>query len=130
MSGAKGMFGVLGLLMIFIGSIWILQGMNVSWAPQSFMTSDIQWTYRGVGLAFIGLVLLLWAARRGGWRDVLGAVGALAAFIGAVLAAQATNVLPGMPVSGNMDWALRGGIAFVVGVVLIFVGARPGKSAG
>lgn len=130
MSGAKGMFGVLGLLMIFIGSIWILQGMNVSWAPQSFMTSDIQWTYRGVGLVFIGLVLLLWAARRGGWRDVLGAVGALAAFIGAVLAAQATNVLPGMPVSGNMDWAMRGGIAFVVGVILIFVSARPGKSAG
>jgi hypothetical protein len=60
---------------------------------------------------------------------VLGAVGALAAFIGAVLAAQATNVLPGMPVSGNMDWALRGGIAFVVGVILIFVSARPGKSA-
>lgn len=130
MRGAKGMFGVLGLLMMFLGSIWILQGTNVSWAPQSFMTSDIQWTYRGVGFAFVGLVLLLWAARSGGWRDVLGAVGALAVFIGAILAAQATNVLPGMPVSGNMDWAMRGGIACAVGVILIFVGARSKASAG
>jgi len=130
MSGAKGMFGVLGLLMMFIGSIWILQGLNVSWAPQSFMTSDINWTYRGAGLALIGLAALALSARSGGWRDVLGAVGALAVFIGAVLAAQAFNVLPGMPVSGNMDWALRGGGVLVVGVVLIFIGGRGKASAG
>ena len=122
MGGAKGMFGVLGLFMMFIGTIWIGQGLNQPWAPQSFMTSDINWSYRGAGFALIGFVLVLGASlRSGGWRNVLGALGALIVFIGAVLAAQAANVLPGMPVSGNMDWALRGGVAAVVGLALIFL---------
>ena len=129
MGGARGMFSVLGLLMMLIGGVWILQGLNVSWAPQSFMTSDINWTYRGIGFASVGLVLV-GLTLLSGWRDVLGGVGAFAAFIGALLAAQAFNVLPGMAMSGNMDWAVRGGIAIIVGVVLIFIASHKTKEAG
>lgn len=129
MGGAKGMFGVLGLLMLLIGAVWIGQGLNASWAPQSFMTSDINWTYRGAGFALVGLLLVLFGLRSGGWRDVLGAGGATTAFVGAFLAAQATNILPGMPVSGNMDWALRGGIAVAVGLVMIFIASRGSKAS-
>ena len=122
MSGVKTISGVLGLAMLIMGGIWVLQGLNVSWAPQSFMTADINWTYRGIGFALVGAVLLLWSIFS--WRDVLGAVGALTMFIGAFLAAQAVNLLPGMAVSGNMDWAVRGGVAGLIGLVLVVVSAR------
>lgn len=128
MGGAKGMLGVLGLFMIFIGTIWIGQGVNADWAPQSFMTNDVNWSYRGGVFVAIGLLLAVVAALNGGWRHVLGAIGVLAAFIGAVFVAQAFNVLPGMPVSGNMDWAVRGGIAIAVGAALVFIGSRAAKS--
>lgn len=112
---------MLGLFMIFIGTIWIGQGINADWAPQSFMTSDVNWSYRGGGLAGVGALCVLAAIMNGGWRHVLGSAGVVIAFVGAVLAAQAFNILPGMPMSGNMDWALRGGIAFGVGVALVCV---------
>lgn len=129
MGGAKGMFGALGLLMMLIGAVWIGQGINASWAPQSFMTSDINWSYRGGAFAAVGLLLVLLGLRSGGWREVLGAIGATAAIVGAFLVAQALNALPGMPVSGNMDWALRGGIAAAVGVAMIFIASRGGKAS-
>jgi hypothetical protein len=129
MGGVKTMLGVLGVAMLIMGGIWVLQGLNVSWAPQSFMTSDTNWTYRGAAFAIAGLVLLFIGARNGGWRDVLGGLGALFAVIGVIWVCQGLNILPGMGMSGHMEWAMRGGIAFVIGAVLIFVGTRAGKSA-
>ena len=128
MSGVKTILGVLGLAMLIMGGIWVLQGLNVSWAPQSFMTSDINWTYRGAVFAIAGLALLIFGARNGGWKNVLGGLGALLAVIGAIWVCQGLNVLPGMGMSGHMEWATRGAIALVVGAVLIFIGTR-GKSA-
>ena len=46
----------LGALCILMGVVWILQGINV--LPGSFMTGDINWSYRGGVLAAAGLVLL------------------------------------------------------------------------
>jgi len=124
MAGVKTMLGVLGLAMLIIGGIWVLQGLNVSWAPQSFMTADVNWTYRGAVFAVAGLALLIFAARNGGWKNVLGGLGALLGLIGAVWMLQGLNVLPGTLMSGHMDWAMRGGVAFVVGAVLILVAGR------
>ena len=47
---------------VFIGAIWILQGINV--LPGSFMTGDIKWTYIGIGLAAVGVALAVWVNRR------------------------------------------------------------------
>ena len=47
---------------VFIGAIWILQGINV--LPGSFMTGDIKWTFIGTGLAALGVVLAVWVNRR------------------------------------------------------------------
>lgn len=128
MGGVKTISGVLGLTMLILGGIWVLQGLNVSWAPQSFMTADINWTYRGAVFAVAGLALLLFGLRGGGWKNVLGGLGTLLAVIGAIWICQGLNVLPGMGMSGHSEWAMRGGVALVIGAVLMFVGTR-GKSA-
>jgi Na+/melibiose symporter-like transporter len=52
---------VIGILLILVGVVWILQGFNV--LPGSFMTGQIQYTYWGLGLAAIGVVLLATANR-------------------------------------------------------------------
>ena len=52
---------ILGGIFIFLGIVWILQGINI--LPGSFMTGQIQWAIYGAIAAAVG-VLLLVAARR------------------------------------------------------------------
>ncbi len=51
-----------GLVLAVAGVVWVLQGLNVSWAPQSFMTGDWRWVLVGL-VAVIGGVGLLVAGR-------------------------------------------------------------------
>ena len=53
---------ILAVLLIVVGIIWILQGINV--LPGSFMTGQIQWAYRGGLAAVIGLAILLFIGRK------------------------------------------------------------------
>jgi hypothetical protein len=53
---------VLAVLLIIVGIIWILQGINV--LPGSFMTGQIQWAYRGGIAAIVGVAILLFARQR------------------------------------------------------------------
>jgi hypothetical protein len=53
---------ILAFLLIAVGVIWILQGINV--LPGSFMTGQIQWAYRGGIAAVLGLAILLWDIRK------------------------------------------------------------------
>jgi hypothetical protein len=53
--------GVLGGLLIMIGAVWILQGINV--LPGSFMTGQTQWAVYG-GIAAAAGAGLLWTAKR------------------------------------------------------------------
>jgi len=48
---------IIGALHVLMGVVWIFQGINV--LPGSFMTGDINWSYRGGVLAVVGLVVLL-----------------------------------------------------------------------
>jgi hypothetical protein len=52
---------ILGGLLIAIGIIWILQGVNI--LPGSFMTGQIVWAWRGAFTAVIG-ILLVWLVNR------------------------------------------------------------------
>jgi hypothetical protein len=52
---------VLAVLLVAMGIVWILQGINV--LPGSFMTGQIQWAYRGGFAALVGLGLLLFSLR-------------------------------------------------------------------
>ncbi len=47
---------ILAVLLIFLGVVWILQGINV--LPGSFMTGQMQWAWRGAFAAVIGVALL------------------------------------------------------------------------
>lgn len=53
---------IVGALCILMGMVWIFQGINV--LPGSFMTGDIDWSYRGGVLAVVGLVLVFVSMRK------------------------------------------------------------------
>ncbi len=53
---------IIGILLILVGAVWILQGINI--LPGSFMTGQIQYAILGVVVAVIGIGLLIYANRR------------------------------------------------------------------
>ena len=54
---------IAGVLLILMGIVWILQGVNV--LPGSFMTGQRKWAVNGAIAAIIGIALLVFARRRG-----------------------------------------------------------------
>jgi len=54
---------IAGVLLILMGIVWILQGINV--LPGSFMTGQTKWAVNGAIAAAIGIALLVFARRRG-----------------------------------------------------------------
>ncbi len=58
----KWVLNIIGVLLILVGIVWILQGINV--LPGSFMSGQIQYTYYGLVLDLIGTVLLVFTNRR------------------------------------------------------------------
>ncbi len=55
---------VLGALVALAGAVWIAQGLNLPFAPRSFMTRDLTWTLIGVVALVAGLALVAWGWRR------------------------------------------------------------------
>ncbi|HEY2647319.1 MAG TPA: hypothetical protein VGI34_10110 [Candidatus Acidoferrales bacterium] len=58
----KIVLNVVGVLLVLVGCIWILQGINV--LPGSFMTGQTRWAVRGALLAFAGIAWLVWTNRK------------------------------------------------------------------
>jgi hypothetical protein len=58
----KLLIRVLSVGLILVGLIWILQGITV--LPESFMTGQMQWAYRGAVAAVIGAAILFFTERR------------------------------------------------------------------
>jgi hypothetical protein len=57
----KIFLNIVGVLLVFMGGVWFLQGVNV--LPGSFMTGQTQWAVYG-GLAVAAGIGLLWFANR------------------------------------------------------------------
>ena len=59
---------LIGVLMVLMGGIWILQGLNLAWGPlaRSFMQNDRHWAVYGAILAFVGLGLITWSYSKPG----------------------------------------------------------------
>jgi hypothetical protein len=55
---------IIGILLILAGGVWIAQGLNLPFAPRSFMTSDRSWILIGAVTVVAGAVLLGWARSR------------------------------------------------------------------
>jgi len=53
---------IVGVVLVLLGSIWFLQGINV--LPGSFMSGQSRWAVRGGILVFAGLAGLVWANRK------------------------------------------------------------------
>lgn len=49
---------VLGSLLILGGLVWIAQGLNLPFAPKSFMTADRAWVVIGAVAALAGAILI------------------------------------------------------------------------
>lgn len=57
---------LIGLLMILMGSVWMMQGLGVGPAAimQGFMVNNIQWTFYGAILALVGVAEIVWSVSR------------------------------------------------------------------
>ena len=57
---------LVGLLMIAMGSVWMMQGLGVGPAAilQGFMVNNIQWTVYGAILALVGIGQIIWSNTR------------------------------------------------------------------
>jgi hypothetical protein len=54
---------VIGGVLILGGLVWIAQGLNLPFAPRSFMTSDRTWIVLGA-IAVMGGGFLVWRGRQ------------------------------------------------------------------
>ena len=55
---------VLGVLLILGGLVWIAQGLDLPFAPRSFMTADRLWILIGAITMGAGIVIVGWARQR------------------------------------------------------------------
>jgi hypothetical protein len=51
---------VVGLLMTAMGTVWILQGLNLAFR-KGFMVGDYHWTIYGAILAVLGMAQMVWS---------------------------------------------------------------------
>ena len=50
--------GVVGVLVVLGGLVWIAQGLNLPFAPRSFMTADRAWVVLGALAVVAGMALI------------------------------------------------------------------------
>jgi hypothetical protein len=53
-----------GIVLAFMGAVWMLQGFNATFVPQSFMTGSSAWIVIGALALFGGLTLSRWSWNR------------------------------------------------------------------
>ena len=58
----KIVLNIVGVLMVVMGAIWFLQGINI--LPGSFMTGQTKWAIYGALMAVVGIALLISGRRR------------------------------------------------------------------
>ncbi len=54
----------IGLVLLLAGAVWLAQGLDLAFAPQSFMTGSPTWIVLGAIAAIAGIVLIWRSARR------------------------------------------------------------------
>jgi hypothetical protein len=62
MYSAKLALRIVGALLMLVGVVWFLQGINV--LPGSFMSGQMRWAVNGIIAVAIGLVLVVAFGRR------------------------------------------------------------------
>jgi hypothetical protein len=54
---------LIGIVMILMGGVWILQGLNLAFRV-GFMVGNYHWTIYGAILALVGVAQILWSNTR------------------------------------------------------------------
>jgi hypothetical protein len=54
---------LIGVVMILMGGVWILQGLNLAFRV-GFMVGNYHWTIYGTILALVGVAQILWSNTR------------------------------------------------------------------
>jgi hypothetical protein len=54
---------LIGVAMILMGTVWILQGLNLAFRV-GFMVGDYHWTIYGAILAVVGIAQVVWSNTR------------------------------------------------------------------
>jgi len=62
-TGMQVVSTLLGVLMVCLGGVWILQGLNIAFLD-SFMAGDPQWALWGAILALVGIGQVVWSVTR------------------------------------------------------------------
>lgn len=59
---------LIGLLLVLMGGIWTLQGLNLAWGvlARSFMQGDQHWAVYGAIVMIIGICQIIWSNTRQG----------------------------------------------------------------
>lgn len=57
-------------------------------------------------------------------KTVLNVLGVTGVILGAIWFLQGINLLPGSFMTGQIQWAINGAIAFVAGIVLLAIARR------
>jgi hypothetical protein len=54
---------LVGLLLVLVGSIWMLQGLNLAWGAMSRspMEGEQHWAVNGALLAIVGICQVIWS---------------------------------------------------------------------
>ena len=57
---------LIGLLMVLMGGVWILQGLNLAWGSlaRSFMQGDQHWAFYGTIVLIVGVCQIVWSNMR------------------------------------------------------------------
>lgn len=55
---------VVGLVLLLAGAVWLAQGLDLAFAPESFMTGSPTWIVIGAIAVIAGVVLIWRSARR------------------------------------------------------------------
>jgi len=55
---------VLGAIGALVGAVFVAQGLNLPFAPPSYMTGDRTWIFIGSGMVVAGIALAGWSLRR------------------------------------------------------------------
>jgi hypothetical protein len=59
----RGASSLVGLMMVAIGAVWILQGLNLAFRV-GFMVGDPRWVLFGSILALAGIAVIVWSNLR------------------------------------------------------------------
>ena len=54
---------LIGLLMLAVGIVWILQGLNLAFRV-GFMVGEKRWTFFGAIVALVGIAQVIWSNTR------------------------------------------------------------------